>query len=93
MIVDFKCSETHKIFERQYSKKLPSDIQRVIYRKLVMLDAAKTLEDLRVPPSNRLEKLAGDRSGQYSIRINRQYRICFVWEGGNAYQVEVIDYH
>jgi len=93
MIVDFKCAETRKIFGRVYSKRLPHDIQRVIYRKLVMLDAAKTLEDLRIPPANRLEKLSGNRSGQYSIRVNRQFRICFVWEEGRASQVEVVDYH
>ena len=93
MIVDFKCAETRKIFNREYSKKLPHDIQRVIYRKLMMLDAAKTLEDLRIPPANRLEKLRGNRSGQSSIRVNRQFRICFVWEEGRASQVEVVDYH
>ena len=93
MIVDFKCAETRKIFNREYSKKLPHDIQRVIYRKLMMLDAAKTLEDLRIPPANRLEKLRGNRSGQSSIRVNRQFRICFVWEEGRVSQVEVVDYH
>jgi len=93
MIVDFKCSETRKIFGREYSKKLPSDIQRVIYRKLLMLDAAKSLEDLKVPPANRLERLSGDRAGQYSIRVNRQYRICFRWEAGSVSGVEVVDYH
>ena len=93
MIVDFKCAETRKIFDREYSKRLPHDIQRVIYRKLMMLDAAKTLEDLRIPPANRLEKLSGNRSGQYSIRVNRQFRICFVWEEERASRVEVVDYH
>jgi len=93
MIVNFKCPETRKIFGREYSRKLPNDIQRVIYRKLLMLDAAKNLDDLRIPPANRLEKLSGDRAGQYSIRINRQYRICFRWEAGSVSEVEVVDYH
>ena len=93
IIVNFKCPETRKIFGREYSRKLPNDIQRVIYRKLLMLDAAKNLDDLRIPPANRLEKLSGDRAGQYSIRINRQYRICFRWEAGSVSEVEVVDYH
>ncbi len=93
MIVDFKSDDTRKIFVREYSKKLPSDIQRVIYRKLLMLDAARTLDDLRIPPANRLEKLSGDRAGQYSIRVNRKFRICFIWEEGRVSEVEVVDYH
>ncbi|HEU5298760.1 MAG TPA: type II toxin-antitoxin system RelE/ParE family toxin, partial [bacterium] len=69
------------------------DVQRTARRKLAMIDAAETLQDLRVPPGNRLEKLTGDREGQYSIRINDQWRICFRWEGNNAYDVEITDYH
>ena len=77
MIRDFKDKETQKVFERKRSRKLPSDIQQVALRKLRMLNRAETLQDLRVPPANRLERLVGDREGQYSIRINDQWRICF----------------
>ena len=93
MIKSFKSMETARIFERLRSTKLPQDIQQVSYRKLRMLDNAVTLNDLRVPPANRLEKLSGDRAGQYSIRINDQWRICFEWIDGNAYNVEIVDYH
>lgn len=86
-------AEAEKLFNRQRARKLPSDIQRVAYRKLLMLDAATALEDLRVPPANRLEKLKGDREGQWSIRINDQWRACFAWRDGNAYEVEIVDYH
>jgi len=72
---------------------LPQNIQGTAYRKLLMLDAAIDVDDLRIPPANRLEKLTGDRAGQYSIRINRQYRICFVWESSRAFDVEIVDYH
>jgi toxin HigB-1 len=75
------------------STRLPQDIQQVSYRKLRMLNNAVTLDDLRIPPANRLEKLSGDRSGQYSIRINDQWRICFEWIDGDAYNVEIVDYH
>jgi len=85
--------EAEKLFNRQRSRTLPPDIQRTALRKLVMLDAATTIDDLRVPPANRLEKLKGDRAGQWSIRINDQWRMCFAWEQGNAYDVEVVDYH
>lgn len=78
---------------REVSRKLPRDIQQTAMRKLWMLDAAYTLQDLRIPPGNRLERLKGDRSGQHSIRINQQWRICFRWHDGNAYDVEIIDYH
>lgn len=81
------------LFNRQRSRKLPSDLQRVALRKLLMLDAATILEDLRVPPANRLEKLKRDRQGQWSIRINDQWRIGFAWHDGNAYDVEIVDYH
>lgn len=93
MIKSFASKETEKLFKRQSSRKLPQDIQRIARRKLEILDATETIEDLRVPPSNRLEKLTGDRQNQYSIRINDQWRICFEWEGGNAYAVEIVDYH
>ncbi len=93
MIRDFKDKETQKIFERKHSRKLPSDIQQVALRKLRMLNRAETLQDLRVPPANRLERLIGDREGQYSIRINDQWRICFLWQDGDALDVEIVDYH
>jgi len=93
MIKSFADKETEKIFGREFSRKLPSDIQRIARRKLEVLDAAESLNDLRVPPSNRLEKLKGSRSHQHSIRINDQWRICFEWRGEDAYQVEVVDYH
>jgi toxin HigB-1 len=93
MIRSFKSKETEKIFNRQRSSKLPQDIQQVALRKLRMLNRAMTLPDLQVPPANRLEKLSGDRVGQYSIRINDQWRICFQWQDGDAYNVEIVDYH
>lgn len=93
VIRSFKCKETEKIFSRQASRKLPRDIQQVALRKLRMLNRAVTLQDLRVPSANRLKKLRGDRAGQYSIRINDQWRICFEWREGDAYNVEITDYH
>ena len=93
MIRSFKSKETEKVFNRERSQKLPSDIQQVALRKLRMLNRAVTLQDLRVPPANRLEKLSGDRAGQYSIRINDQWRICFDWQAGDAQSVEIVDYH
>ncbi len=93
MIKSFACKETAKIFDRQVSRKLPQAIQRSARRKLNILDAAETLEDLRIPPANRLEKLSGERAHQHSIRINRQWRICFEWRNSHAYQVEIVDYH
>ena len=93
MIKSFANKETERLFKRQFSRKLPQDIQRVARRKLEILDAAEVLQDLRVPPSNRLEKLSGDRAGQHSIRINKQWRICFKWQNGNAHDVEIVDYH
>ena len=92
MIKTFACEETKRIFDRQFSRSLPPNIQRVARRKLAVLDAAEVLQDLRVPPSNHLEKLSGDRQGQYSIRINRRWRVCFAWQNGNAYDVEIVDY-
>lgn len=93
MIKSFQDKETEKIFNRQISKKLPHDIQRIGRKKLVILDAAMQLNDLRTPPGNRLEALERDRKGQHSIRINDQWRICFKWSGGDAYDVEITDYH
>ena len=93
MIKSFQNKETEKIFNRQFSGKLPQNIQHLARRKLVMLDAATDLNTLRVPPGNRLESLKGDRKGQYSIRINDQLRICFKWKAGDAYDVEITDYH
>ena len=93
MIKSFQGRETEKIWQGQYSRRLPQDIQQVVRRKLRMLNSARALDDLRVPPANRLERLKGDRAGQYSIRINEQWRICFVWENGDALKVEIVDYH
>lgn len=93
MIKSFKFRETEKIFNREYSLKLPSSIQRTALRKLWMIDAAQTINDLRTPPSNHLEQLKSNRRGQYSIRINEQWRICFKWHQGDAYEVEITDYH
>jgi proteic killer suppression protein len=93
MIKSFKCKETQKIFHRQFSRKLPQNIQMKARQKLVMLDAATNLNDLRVPPGNRLEELKEDRKGQHGIRINDQWRACFVWESGDAHHVEIVDYH
>ena len=93
MIRSFKSKEAQKVFNRDRSKKLPGEIQQVALRKLKMLNRSQNLQDLRVPPSNRLERLKGDRKGQYSIRINDQWRICFRWERGDAFEVEIVDYH
>jgi proteic killer suppression protein len=93
MIKSFRDKETEKIFNRQFSGKLQQNIQRVARRKLVILDAAPELNDLRIPSGNQLEALKGDRRGQYSIRINAQWRICFKWSDGDAYDVEITDYH
>ena len=93
MIRSFKSEETKKIFNRQRSRKFPQDIQQIALRKLRMLNRAVTLADLRVPPANRLEKLQGDREGQWSIRINDQWRVCFEWRDNDALGVEIVDYH
>ena len=93
MIKSFRDDETARIFRLERSRKLPSDIQQVALRKLRMLNNAVTLNDLRIPPANRLEKLSGDRAGQHSIRINEQWRVCFEWREGDAYNVEIVDYH
>ena len=93
MIKTFKDAETEKIYQRERSRKLPSDIQQVALRKLRMINNAINLNDLRVPPANRLEKLSGNRAGQYSIRINDQWRICLEWHDSDALNVEITDYH
>ena len=93
MIKTFRNKETEKIFNRRFSRKLSQNIQHLARRKLVILDAATELNALRVPPGNRLETLKGDRKGQHSIRINDQWRICFKWKAGDAYDVEIADYH
>jgi proteic killer suppression protein len=85
--------DTARVLERQFSRRLPAGIQQVAYRKLRMLNNAQTLADLRIPPANRLEKLSGDRAGRHSIRINERWRICFEWRDGDAYLVEIVDYH
>jgi proteic killer suppression protein len=93
MIKSFKDAETEKIYVRERSRKLPIEIQQVALRRLRMINNAVTLNDLRAPPANYLEKLSGSRLGQHSIRVNRQWRICFEWHNGDAYQVEITDYH
>ena len=93
MIRSFKDKETEKVFRRLFSRRLPQDIQRPALRRLSYLHAAKVLNDLLMPPSNRLEPLSGDRQGQYSIRINDQWRLCFEWINDDAYNVEIVDYH
>lgn len=93
MIKSFKCRDTEQIFRRELSKRFSKELQRIALRKLSMLDAAESLGDLKIPPGNRLEKLTGDREGQYSIRINDQWRICFEWKDGDAYNVEIVDHH
>jgi proteic killer suppression protein len=93
VIRSFRDAETRRVFDRLRSRRLPVDVQRRAQRKLAVLDAAETLQDLRIPPGTRLERLSGDRSGQYSIRINDQWRICFRWERGDAHEVEITDYH
>jgi proteic killer suppression protein len=93
VIKTFHDKETEKIFVRHFSKRLPSNLHQLAWRKLAILNATEELKDLRVPPGNHLEKLSGNRKGQYSIRINDQWRICFEWREGNAYEVEITDYH
>lgn len=93
MIRSFACRETEKIWEGVRSRVFPSDMQGRALRKLRMLDAAQNLNDLRVPPSNHLEALKGNRKGQMSIRVNDQWRICFIWQDNEAHDVEIVDYH
>ena len=93
MIKSFRNKETEKIWMQETSKKLPMEIQKIGLRKLVMINASIDLNDLKIPPSNHLEKLKGNREGQYSIRVNDQWRICFKWKDGNSFEVEIVDYH
>jgi proteic killer suppression protein len=93
MIRSFKDKATEKVFNGRFSKKLPHDIQRIVERKLILLHRSLTLNDLQVPPSNRLEALKGTRKGQHSIRINAQWRVCFEWREDGVYEVEITDYH
>ena len=93
MIRSFRDQESEKVFLRERSRRLPPDVQRVAQRKLALLDASDSLQDLRVPPGNRLERLSGSREGQYSIRVNDQWRVCFRWSGTDAHDVEITDYH
>ena len=93
MILSFRCKETEKVWHRRFSKKFPADLQVRARRKLIAFHIAVSLNDLRRPPSNHLEALKKDRQGQWSIRINKQWRVCFVWAEENAHDVEIVDYH
>lgn len=93
MIKSYRCKETARITEGRTSRKFPADIQRRAKMRLDRIDAAADLDDLKVPPSHRLEPLSGDRRGQHSIRVNNQWRVCFVWREGHAFDVEIVDYH
>ena len=93
MIKTFADKETEKIYNQLFSRKLPQNIQRIALRKLIMISSSQCLEDLKIPPANHLEQLKGDRAGQYSIRINQQYRICFKYDGRDFLNVEITDYH
>lgn len=93
MIESFKCHETEGIFNGKVSRRLPHDIQQVARRKLRMVNQARVLKDLLIPPGNKLEALHGNRKGEHSIRINGQWRICFIWNNGNPTHVEIVDYH
>jgi len=92
MIQSFASSDTERLFHRERPKRIPQSVHRVAFRKLRMLNRAQTLQDLKLPPGNRLESLKGNRKGQYSIRVNGQFRICFFWRSGDAYDVEIVDY-
>jgi len=93
VIKSFRDRDAERLFDRRPTRRLGPEVQKLALRKLRMLDAAEKLDDLRVPPGNRLERLRGDRAGQHSIRINDQWRICFRWRSGDAYEVEIVDYH
>jgi toxin HigB-1 len=93
MIASFRSKETEELWQSGKSRRLPADLRRRAFKKLAILNAAVTLDNLRVPPGNQLEPLHGDRAGQHSIRVNDQYRVCFVWRDGNAFDVEIVDYH
>ena len=93
MIRSFRDKDTEAIWQRRYIKRLSPELSRLTYNKLALINAAESINDLRVPPGNRLEKLSGGRAGQYSIRVNDQWRICFRWQGEEALDVEIVDYH
>jgi len=93
VIRSFRDRNAARLFARERPKGLPEDIHRAALRKLLMLDAAERLADLRIPPGNRLENLKGDRKGRHSIRVNDRWRVCFRWSSGDAYEVEIVDYH
>jgi proteic killer suppression protein len=93
MIASFRDKETEWLWQRGWSRRLPADLQRRAFKKLSILNAALTLENLKVPPGNQLEALRGNRARQHSIRVNDQYRVCFLWRDGNAFEVEIVDYH
>jgi proteic killer suppression protein len=93
MIVSFRDRETDRLWQSGRSRRLPADLQRRAFKKLAILNGAVTLDNLKVPPGNQLEALRGNRAGQHSIRVNDQYRVCFVWRDGNAFQAEIVDYH
>jgi len=93
VIVSFRDAETEKLWRSGKNRRLPADLCRRAFKKLAILNAALALDNLRVPPGNRLEALGGDRRGQHSIRINDQYRVCFAWRDANAFDVEIVDYH
>lgn len=93
MIVSFKDADTKLLWERGQSRRIPANLRRSAFRKLAILNAAIELDNLKIPPGNKLEALTKDRKGQHSIRVNDQYRICFVWAAGNASQVEIVDFH
>lgn len=93
MIVSFRDKETERLWQSGRSRRLPSDLRLRAFKKLAILNAAVTLDNLKVPPGNQMEALRGNRTGQHSIRINDQYRVCFVWRDGSAFEVEIVDYH
>ena len=93
MIVSFRDKETERLWQSGRSRRLPANLERRAFKKLAILNAAVTLDNLNVPPGNQLEALRGSRAGQHSIRINDQFRVCFVWRDGNAFEVEIVDYH
>jgi len=93
VIRSFRGKDAEAIWQRRYVKRISAELSRLAYNKLALIDAAGTINDLRVPPGNRLEKLSGDRAGQYSVRVNDQWRICFTWSAGGASNVEFVDYH
>ena len=93
MIASFRDKETEQLWRSGRNRRLPADLRRRAFKKLAILNAAVTLDNLKVPPGNMLEALKGSRVGQHSMRVNDQYRVCFVWRGGNAFGVEIVDYH